>query len=550
MAIGLLSTFAGLAAAEFIVGLVRGAASPVVPVGQEVIDIVPPAVKDWAIDWFGTADKAVLIIGTLLSLAVVGSIVGNLAVKGNRASAYAVTAVVGLIGVFAVWMRPAPDFGKMLPPIVGTLVSIAVIWWLAPRDVGPSVAAVSADADATGVPVSDRLVPDVAVSAGGVATTAERPYIGRPVPRRNFLQGATTVGLLSVVAGGLGRTLKTRFEVGDERAALQLPTPADPVAPLSTTPNAAETALVNSMAFGIEGVTPFVVPNSEFYRIDTALVVPQVPKDSWRLRVHGMVDNELEITFADLLERDMIERYITLSCVSNQIGGDLVGNAKWQGVLISDVLNEAGIQEGATQVVSRSVDGWNCGTPTSAIMDGRDAIFAIAMNGEPLPAEHGYPVRMVVPGLYGYVSATKWVTDIELTRWEDFNGYWVPRGWSKEGPVKTMARIDRPQRGRGYTANEAGVVDIAGLAWAVHRGISRVEVSIDDGEWLECELAGVPSDDTWRQWRYQWRDATPGEHTVRARAYDGDGVPQPSDPKPVAPDGAQGYHQVRFDVET
>jgi DMSO/TMAO reductase YedYZ molybdopterin-dependent catalytic subunit len=521
IAIGLLSTFAGLAAAELVVGLVRGAVSPVVPVGQEVIDIVPPAVKDWAIDWFGTADKAVLIVGTLLSLAVIGSIVGNLALKGNRSAAYAVTAVVGLIGVFAVLMRPAADLGRMLPPIVGTAASLVVIWRLSPRD--PS----TATADDAGDGGSDRADPH------------------RAMARRNFVLGASTVGLVAVMVGGLGRVLRRRFEVGEERAALELPPPDDTATavPLLDEPGDA------AADFGLEEVESFVVPNDDFYRIDTALVVPQVPKDSWRLRVHGMVDNELELTFADLLERDQIERYITLACVSNEVGGGLVGNARFQGVRMKDVLDEAGVQQGATQVVSRSIDGWTCGSPTSVIMDGRDAMLAIAMNGEPLPAEHGYPVRLVVPGLYGYVSATKWVTEIELTRWEDFDGYWVPRGWAKEGPVKTMARIDRPGSGRGYSANGEAVIDIAGLAWAVHRGISRVEVSIDDGDWRECELAGVPSDDTWRQWRYRWSDFAPGEHSVRARAYDGEGVPQPEEPEPVAPDGAQGYHRVEFDVE-
>ncbi len=523
IAIGLLSTFAGLAAAELIVGIVRGANSPVVPVGQEVIDIVPPAVKDWAIDWFGTADKAVLIIGTILSLAVIGTIVGRLAVKGQRGSAYLVTAVVGLIGVWAVTMRPAPSFGKVLPPIVGTLASIAVIWWLSPRDLDRPVDAATTDLDVE--PVDPTVATAMPV---------------QPVGRRNFLQGAGTVGLLGLIVGGIGRIAGRRFRIDDERETIALP-------------SADDTAVVDDfadpMGFDIDELTPFVVPTDDFYRIDTALVVPQVPKDSWRLKIKGMVDTEMELTFADLLDMDMIERYVTLSCVSNEVGGGLVGNALWQGVLIRDVLNEAGIQDGATQVVSRSIDGWNCGTPTSAIMDGRDSMFAIAMNGEPLPAEHGYPVRMVVPGLYGYVSATKWVTEIELTRWEDFDGYWVPRGWSKEGPVKTMARIDRPRRRRGYEPSADGVVDIAGLSWAVHRGISRVEISIDDGEWVECELGDVPSDDTWRQWRYRWTDAEPGDHNVRARAYDGDGVPQPEEPKSVAPDGAQGYHRVEFSVQ-
>lgn len=538
MLIGLLSTFAGLAAAELIVGLVRGAASPVVPVGQEVIDVVPPALKDLVIRWFGTADKAVLIIGTLLSLAVIGSIVGNLAIKANRSAAYAVTTVVGVIGVFAVSMRPAPTFAKMLPPIVGTIASLAVIWWLSPRDVGAA---------------SPVATPGVGRGGDAVVVVDDGAMhpIGAPVRRRTFVQGAASVGVLSLLVGAAGRVLKGRFEVDEERAALQLPEPVDTLPPVDTLADATATDVVASdvMDLGIDGVESFVVPNDRFYRIDTALVVPQVPKDSWSLRIHGMVDTEMELNYADLLEREMIERYVTLSCVSNQIGGDLVGNAKWQGVRMKDLLDEAGVQDGATQVVSRSIDGWSCGSPTSVIMDGRDAMLAIAMNGEPLPAEHGYPVRLVVPGLYGYVSATKWVTDIELTRWEDFDGYWVPRGWSKEGPVKTMARIDRPRSGRGYDGGATGVVDIAGLAWAVHRGVSKVEVSIDDGEWLPCELAGVPSDDTWCQWRYQWADSTPGDHTVRARAYDGAGEIQPEEPKSVAPDGAQGYHRVSFSIK-
>jgi DMSO/TMAO reductase YedYZ molybdopterin-dependent catalytic subunit len=555
IALGLISTFAGLAAAELITGFFRGASSPVLPVGQEVIDIVPPEVKDWAIDWFGTADKAVLILGTVLSLAVIGSIVGNLAVKGQRAAAYSVTAVVGLIGVYAVAMRPAPSFTKMLPPIVGTIVSIAVIWWLAPRNhqaapvqAGPTARSSAADPD--GIEPAP-----VMASVGGISD----------VPRRRFLQGATAVGSLSVLVGGIGRVLRGRFDVDGERATLDLPDPVDTIPQVQNTvppTTLAETSstIAEEVAeqaieqfsgndFGLEGLTPYIVPNSNFYRIDTALSVPQVPRDSWKLRIHGMVDNELELTFADVLDRPMIERDITLSCVSNRIGGDLVGNATWQGIRMKELLEEAGVQPGATQVVSRSIDGWNCGSPTSIIMDGRDAMLAIAMNGEPLPAEHGYPVRLVVPGLYGYVSATKWVTEIELTRWEDFDGYWIPRGWSKEGPVKTMARIDRPGNGRKLDIDDDGAVTVAGLAWAVHRGVSKVEVRIDDGDWHECELAGVPSDDTWRQWRYRWADHAPGTYQLTARAYDGDGVPQPIGPKNVDPDGAEGYHSTRFHID-
>lgn len=537
VALGLLSTFAGLAVAELMTGLVKGASSPVLPVGQEIIDIVPPAVKDWAIDTFGTADKAVLILGTIISLGVIGSIVGILAVRGARSAAYAVTGVVGLIGVWAVSMRPAPTFGKMLPAIVGTLVSLAVLWWLSPRsaDVGPE-------------PIT---TPQPATDQASAGPTSDHPSGLVPVAgstRRGFVFGAGVVAMGALVLGGIGRVLKRRFDVDDERDALTLPEVDDTV----PEPPMVETAAsaIDATDFGLPGVTPFIVPNSDFYRIDTALSVPQVSKDDWSLRIHGMVDNELELTFSDLLERPMIERPITLSCVSNRVGGDLVGNAVWQGVRMKDLLDEAGVDPAATQTVSRSIDGWSCGSPTSVIMDGRDAMVAIAMNGEPLPAEHGYPVRLVVPGLYGYVSATKWVTEIEMTRWEDFDGYWVPRGWAKEGPIKIMARIDRPSNGRRLERSDDGAVDIAGLAWAIHRGISRVEVEIDeDGEWRECELAGVPSDDTWRQWRYRWDDFAPGEHRVTARAYDGDGEAQPIGPKDVAPDGAEGYHSVRFTID-
>ena len=292
----------------------------------------------------------------------------------------------------------------------------------------------------------------------------------------------------------------------------------------------------------LDGLDPFVTPTADFYRIDTALVVPQVSKDSWKLEIGGMVDNPMELTFDDLLARPQVERYITLSCVSNPVGGDLIGNALWQGVLLRDVLDEAGVRPEATQIVSRSIDDWTAGTPTEVVMDGRDAMLAIAMNGEPLPARHGYPVRMVVPGLYGYVSATKWVTKIELTRWEDYDAYWVPRGWSKSGPIKTMSRIDTDRR--GATPND---VIVGGIAWAIHRGVSRVEVRADEGEWFEAELGGVPSNDTWAQWMVTL-ELGPGRHMIESRAIDGDGVPQSEETAPVAPNGAQGYPRRFVDV--
>ena len=501
--LGLVATGAGLAAAELVVGLFERTSSPVVPVGQVFIDWVPRPLKDWAIETFGTNDKVVLVLGALVVLVGIGIGVGVLAIRGARAAAVVLTCVTGVIGAWAVMTRPEPTLVKLLPTIVGTAVSIAVLLYLAPRP-------------------------------GSSATSVAREHqAAQPmgVDRRRFVGGAIGIGSVAVIAGGVGRLLQQRFEVDSERSVLSLP-PAGAPAP----------ALPADAQLQLDGLEPFVTPTADFYRIDTALVVPQVSKDSWRLKIGGMVDTPMELTFDDLLARPQVERYITLSCVSNPVGGDLIGNALWQGVLLRDVLEEAGVHSEATQIVSRSIDDWTAGTPTEVVMDGRDALLAVAMNGEPLPARHGYPVRMVVPGLYGYVSATKWVTQIELTRWQDYDAYWVPRGWSKSGPIKTMSRIDTDRR--GATPSE---VIVGGIAWAIHRGVSRVEVRSDGGEWFEAELGGVPSNDTWAQWMVIL-DLEPGRHMIESRAFDGNGVPQAAEPAPVAPNGAQGYPRRWIDV--
>jgi DMSO/TMAO reductase YedYZ molybdopterin-dependent catalytic subunit len=340
---------------------------------------------------------------------------------------------------------------------------------------------------------------------------------------------------LAAIAGGAGRLLQRRYDVGGERAALALPSVAE--RPAAVLPPNADLA--------VDGLSGFVTPTADFYRIDTALLVPQVSKDDWRLRIHGMVERELELTFDDLLARDQIEAFVTLACVSNPIGGPYVGNALWQGVRLAELLAEVGVDPASTQLLSTSVDGWTCGTPVASVTDGRNAMLAVAMNGEPLPAEHGYPVRMVVPGEYGYVSATKWVVDMELTTWEAVNAYWVPRGWSQRASMKTMTRIEVP----GHRANvTAGTIEIAGTAYAVHRGISAVEVRVDGGDWVRAELGGVPSPDTWRKWAVQW-DVDAGEHTIEARATDGFGEVQTDEVADVAPDGASGYAVVSFRVE-
>ena len=497
--LGLVATGAGLAAAELVVGLFERTSSPVVPVGQVFIDWVPRPLKEWAIDTFGTNDKVVLVVGALVVLLGIGIGVGVLAMRGARAAAVVLTCVTGVIGAWAVLTRPEPTLVKLLPTIVGTGVSVAVLLYLAPRPASPPA----------GVPAAQPMGID----------------------RRRFVGGAIGIGSIAVIAGGVGRMLQQRFEVSSERSAISLPQVDAPAA-----------VLPSDAQLPLDGLGPFVTPNADFYRIDTALVVPQVSKESWRLKIGGMVDNPMELTFDDLLARPQVERYVTLSCVSNPIGGDLIGNALWQGVLLRDVLEEAGVQPEATQIVSRSIDDWTAGTPTEIVMDGRDAMLAIAMNGEPLPARHGYPVRMVVPGLYGYVSATKWVTEIELTRWEDYDAYWVPRGWSKSGPIKTMSRVDTDRRG----ATPSDVI-VGGVAWAIHRGVSRVEVRSDGGEWFEADLGGVPSNDTWVQWMVTL-DLEPGRRMVESRAFDGDGVAQTEETAPVAPNGAQGYPRRWIDV--
>lgn len=511
--LGTLALAAGLAVAEVVAGLIAGAPTPVVAVGQTVIDLVPPALKDWAIATFGTANKMVLVTMTLVVLAVLGVATGAWALGGKRRAALGTVAVVGAFGLLSVVSRPTTSAAlDLLPTLLAVVVAASVLV------VVPAVARprpVGGGAEASG----EHEAPRAAAAPMGV-------------DRRRFLGASAILGAGSVAGGGLGRLLQRRYEVEGERAALELPDVGDRIVRPA------------DVEIGVEGLTRFETPATDFFRIDTALVVPQVSIEDWRLRIHGLVDRELVIGFDDLLARPQVERDITIACVSNEVGGNLIGNARWQGVLLADLLREAGIDPAAEQLVSRSVDGWTCGTPVEAVLDGRDALLAIGMNGAPLPDRHGYPVRMIVPGLFGYVSATKWLAEIEVTTWDAYDAYWVVRGWAEQAPVKTMTRIDRPRHGSRW---RAGPLDIGGVAWAVHRGISAVEVRIDDGPWQRCELAGVPSADTWRQWHLRW-DAPPGEHVVEARAVDGAGVPQPSEPRPPAPDGAQGYHRAVITV--
>jgi DMSO/TMAO reductase YedYZ molybdopterin-dependent catalytic subunit len=337
--------------------------------------------------------------------------------------------------------------------------------------------------------------------------------------------------VIAIVSGVAGRLLTSRRAVTAARAAVVLPPPVAAAPPLPANVQA-------------PGAVAYVTSNDDFYRIDTSLYPPQIDPSNWQLTIHGMVRNPITLSWNDLLRRPMIQRYVTLACVSNEVGGDLISNALWLGTPIKALLDEVQPLPGADQVVQRSVDGWTCGTPTAALMDGRDALLAIGMNGKALPVEHGFPVRMVVPGLYGYVSACKWITEIELSRFADFDAYWVPRGWSQQAPIKTESRIDTPRDG---ARRKAGTVVVAGVAWAQHRGIRRVEVQVDGDPWQPATLHGTVSADTWREWSYAWA-ATPGEHTVRVRATDSTGATQTSTPAPPEPDGATGYHAIRVTI--
>lgn len=351
--------------------------------------------------------------------------------------------------------------------------------------------------------------------------------------RRKFLVAGLSVAGVAAAAGAGGQVLSNRrFNVNASRAAVKLAPPAQKVAPLRP-----------GTELNIPGLTPFYTSNSSFYRVDTALVVPQLTTQQWSLRIHGMVDKPMTISFSDLIRRPQLERDITICCVSESVGGNLLSNARWQGTPFADLLREAGVQPGASQIVMRDVNGMNLGVSTEAIMDGRHSLLAYGMNGVALPPEHGFPVRVVVPGLYGYVSACKWVVDMELTTYAAYNAYWTKRGWSSQAEIKTESRIDTPKAG---TNAKAGTVTIAGVAWAQHKGIAAVEVGVD-GAWREATLATQDTYDTWRQWYYRW-NATPGTHTIQVRATDNTGYTQTATKHGAEPNGATGYHTINVTV--
>jgi DMSO/TMAO reductase YedYZ molybdopterin-dependent catalytic subunit/uncharacterized membrane protein len=505
--VGLVSAAVGLGVGELVAGLFKSLSSPIISVGDKAIDLVPVPLKNFAIRTFGTHDKQALLLGIGVAIAAFAALVG---IVGSRRRNLGVAGLVafGALGSAAAVSGRTGTFSDALPSAVAAIVAISSLLFL----LGLLHRQVSSSSGIISVQTNDQAVNGQSA-----------------LSRRGFLVGSTSMAAAAALFGGFGRSLQSATEAVASRAKALIAKPkvSLPAAPAAISAEPLLTA------------NPFFTPNKDFYRIDTALVVPKIDANTWKLKVKGMVGEERTYTYEDLLSRDLVERDITLTCVSNEVGGILMGTARWVGVPLRELLDEARADEAATQIVGRSVDGWTSGFPVSAAMD-RDAIVALTMNGEPLPFSHGFPARLVVPGLYGYVSATKWLTEIELTTMEAFDSYWVPRGYSKEAPIKMASRIDVP---RGLATIPAGPAAIAGVAWSQTIGISKVELSIDSGEWFEADLADAQSKDTWRQWSYKW-DAPTGRHDIAVRATDANGKLQVEERTAPLPNGATGWHSI------
>jgi len=494
---GVIAGGVALAVGELLAGLFDSVPSPLASVGGLIVDSSPSFVKDFAIEVFGTADKAALAIGTTIVALVIGWWMGR-AAPTRRWIGPLVLGAFGVAGGLAGLGEP---FAEPVPVFAAAAVAVAAA----------------------------SLSLDLLVRA---ADYEEAPTDGLSADdsRRRFIRLAAGGSVGALVVGAAGRRLLTQLPEVPEVATFGSTT-------ITTAPPA-------SVDFALDGLTPAIVPNDEFYRIDTALVVPAVDEQEWSLRIHGDVDEEVVLTYDELLSMEPVEEYVTIACVSNEVGGGLVGNALWRGARLTEVLERAGADRDGTQLVGRSIDGFTVGFPTELAFDGREPLIAYGMNGEPLPRPHGFPARLIVPGLYGYVSATKWLSEIEITGWDEFDAYWIPRGWAKEAPIKTQSRIDVPQDRRRV---EAGENTIAGVAWAPLLGIERVEVQVDDESWVEAELSDPLSDTAWVQWRVTV-PLEAGDRTLRVRATDGSGSTQTEERVPPRPDGATGYHTIRVQV--
>ncbi len=507
---GLLAGAAAVLSARAVAAPLPGVTSPVLAVADRAVDATPRPVKEWAIEAFGSSDKQVLVLGVVATVAVLAALAGGLGARRPRVAvgAFVLLSAVAAVATLTDRVATARPAVRLLPVLTLVVVGLGALLALLrplrrPAGTGPDA---------------------LPVAAGSTRTALDR---------RGFLRAAVVVGAVAAAGGVLSRGLGSAA-AAVSRAAVRIPRPARPAPPVPA-----------GASLDVAGLTPYLTPTKDFYRVDTALQVPDVPLDGWRLRVHGRVERPLALAFDDLLSRRLVERRITLTCVSNPVGGGYVGNATWIGVPVRDLLREAGVRPGTDAVRSTSADGWTAGTPLPALLDPeRGAMVAVAMNGEPLPLAHGFPARLVVPGLYGYVSATKWLVDLEVSRFADFRAYWTTRGYAAQAPIKTASRIDVP---RPFAHLSAGRVRVAGVAWAQDRGVAEVEVRVDGGPWQGARLAAEDGIDTWRQWVWDW-DATPGTHALQVRATDRTGRTQTSTRTPIAPDGATGWHSVNVTV--
>jgi DMSO/TMAO reductase YedYZ molybdopterin-dependent catalytic subunit len=547
---GVLTAAVALGVAQLVAGLTGALGSPIDAIGEVAINHTPIPVKEFAIAHFGSRDKDALVTGILAVLILAAAVAGALAVR-RLWQGLTVLALFGAAGVYAALSQPAAAGTDIFPTLAGMAVAAAALVILA-RSVRaafppPSLKVTDGPSAAAEVPTTPELpvsggLPRVPVTPAPPVQQQLPPGPGLPPPpelpaperhpgssRRRFLLTGAGVAAVAAAGGGTGQLLLGRFSVSSSRAAVRLPAPA---VAARTVPAGAQ--------LGINGLSPFFTPNAQFYRVDTDLVVPQVSPDSWTLRIDGMVTRPVEITFDQLLRMPLTEADITLVCVSNVVGGPYAGNARWLGVPLASLLRRAGIKAGADQVLSTGTDGMTISTPLQTILDGRNALVAVGMNGQAVPLAHGFPARMVVPGLYGYVSATKWLTRLTVSTFARQRAYWTQRGYAAQAPIKTESRIDVP---RPLARVATGRVPVAGVAWAPHRGVSAVAVSVDNGPWRAARLAAADGIDTWRQWMWAW-DATPGLHTLRVRATDGTGATQTAQEASPVPNGASGWDSV------
>ena len=533
---GLLSVAIGLGVGEVAAAWVRPEASPVVVVANRFILLTPQWLKELAIRQFGTHDKTALGVGIFTFLAIFAAIVGWRATV-RWWEGLAGVALFGAIGVYCALTDHVARGTDVIPAVLAALATAAALLRLVERIPPPAPGVVSERAAASVRPTRRRPTPTPAAPNSRPwdsgprrpwSTSLDRP---RGSDRRRFLVNSAGVAGAAVLAGFGGRAWQHhRFDAAESRAKVVLPPARTPAAKL---PAATDLA---------QNPTPFVTPNSSFYRIDTAYSVPQVVADTWSLRIYGMVDKPVTFTLADLLAMPLIERYITLACVSNEVGGNLISTALFRGVLLAPLLRQAGLDPKADQLVCRSVDGMTIGAPVAQVMDGRDSMLAVGMNGEPLPIAHGFPVRMVVPGLYGYVSACKWIKEIEVSTFASFSAYWVREGWIPKAPIQLSSRIDTPSSGKHVTVGQT--VTIAGVAWHQHVGVKAVQVQVDGGPWMDARLGAAPNTDTWRQWVTTWKVPSPGQHQITVRAVDATGAVQSSQRHEPYPGASSGLHRV------